>query len=78
MATAEYHQVDTLQTVAALTKALAHDTFHAAPVNGPPGVFLRDRKPQACLSSMTTTSHKDHKAGISRRCRSGKQGLEIL
>lgn len=40
MATTEHHQVDALQTVAALTKALTHDAFHTTPVNGPPGAFL--------------------------------------
>jgi len=75
-ATAEHDQVDTPQTVATLTKALTHDTFHAAPVDGPPGASLRNRKPQA-RRPMTIISSKDHKAGISRRHRLGKQTSKI-
>jgi len=45
MAAADYYQVDTLQAMAALTEAFAHDSFYATPVDGSPSASLRNRKP---------------------------------
>jgi len=40
MATTEHYQVNTLQAMAILAEAFAHNAFQAAPVNGSPSVFL--------------------------------------
>jgi len=72
----EHYQVNTLQVTAPLTKALTHDAFHAIPVDSPPGASLRNRKPQACWLT-AVAPRENHKAGISRRRRLGKQTPEI-
>jgi hypothetical protein len=61
----QHNEIDTLQTVAALTKAFARHAFQAVTINGSARTFFRHRQSQARL--MTTIEPTENReAGVYR------------
>ena len=65
-----------MQTMTVPTKAFAHNPLDAITIDGPPGPFLRDRKPEACRS-VAIMPGTNRKTSIDRSCRLREEGPKI-
>ena len=75
-AATQHDQVDTMQTMTAPAKALAHDALQTATVNRPPRALLGDRKPQSRRLAAVAPS-KNGKTRIDRLFRFREDVPEI-
>lgn len=75
-ATTEYHEVDSFEEVAVVTKALACNAFQAIAFNSEARAFLRNGKPEPG-AILVPGLGEDGKKGVARAYRIGENTVEI-
>ncbi len=75
-AATEYHDVDSFEEVAVVTKALACNAFQTIALNGEARAFLRNGKPEPS-GMLSPGMGEDGKKGVARAYRFGENTVEI-